>query len=522
MAAEAMSKRELSVVMFAIAVTLLLSALDQTIVSTALPTMVGELGGLDQYSWVVTSYMLTSTVGVPLFGKVSDLIGRKVVLQSAVLFFLAGSVLAGASQTMLQLILTRGLQGIGGGGIMAMSFVVMGDLISPRERGKYAGYFTGVFAVSSVIGPLVGGFLVDSLSWRWIFYVNLPLGAAALVLTQKYLRVSTARLERKIDWLGAALMVTAVTCVLLVTVWGGREHPWASGTIIGLGIAAVVFGALFVLQETRAPEPLLPLRLFRDPVIRVSSSLSFALGIVMMGAMTFLPLFLQVVTGASPTRSGLLLLPMMVGVLAGSTLSGRLTSRTGRYRVFPIVGTTLAIVGITILSRLDADSSRVHSSLGMLVLGFGIGMTMPTLTLAVQNAAPLPDLGVATSSVNFFRSLGGSLGVAVFGAVMTARVTDSLTARFGEVEMEREGLLNSPEQIRALPPGIRDGVIDALASGVHAVFIAAIPVVVLAAALAWFLRELPLRTTLAMPSAAESAAEGALLFEPTSEPATST
>ena len=494
-----MNQRELNVVMGAIAMTLFLSALDQTIVSTALPTMVGELGGLDQYSWVVTSYMLTSTIGVPLFGKISDLIGRKVVLQSAVLMFLAGSVLAGAAQDMLQLIVTRGLQGIGGGGIMAMSFVVMGDLIPPRERGKYAGYFTGVFAVSSVVGPLVGGFLVDSLSWRWIFYINLPLGAIALVLTQKYLHMDRVKQDRSIDWLGAAFMVVASSSALLVAVWGGQEHEWGSPTIVGLGATALLMLGLFIWQEGRAPEPLIPLRLFRESVISVSTSLSFVLGVVMMGSMTFLPLFLQVVIGATPTTSGLLLLPMMGGVLVGSTLAGRLTTRWGRYGIFPRVGTLIAISGVVTLSRLDADSSRIHSSLGMLLLGFGIGMTMPTLSLAVQNAAPMADMGVATSSVNFFRSLGGSLGVAVFGAVMAGHVSN-IDPR----------LLNSPAEIRALDPVVRAPIVAALADGVQAVFVAAIPAIVIAAALAWLLKELPLRTTLGPPpSDLENAAEGA-------------
>jgi EmrB/QacA subfamily drug resistance transporter len=485
MTGQDMSKREINVVMGALAVTLLLAALDQTIVSTALPTMVGELGGLDHLAWVVTAYMLTSTVGVPLFGKVSDLIGRKIVLQFAVVSFLAGSFLAGAAQNMGQLIATRALQGIGGGGIMAMAFVVMADLVSPRERGKYAGYFTGVFAMSSVIGPLVGGFLVDQLSWRWVFYVNMPIGIVSMVALQKFLHVPAERTKRKIDWVGAGLLVTAVTSLLLVTVWGGQEYEWTSPTIIGLAVAAIVLGGLFVWQESRAEEPLLPLRLFRNDVIRTSNVLSMALGSAMFGAMTFLPLFLQVVTGASPTRSGLLLLPMMGGVLAGSTFSGQMTSKTGRYKIFPLYGTALAVIGMTILSRLDADSSRVHSSLGMLVLGFGIGSTMPTLTLAVQNASPIADLGVATSSVNFFRSLGGSLGVAILGAVMTSRV--------GDVDPV---LLNSPAAIRALPAGERDSVIDALANGVHGVFLWAIPLTIIGFAVAWTLRELPLRTTL--------------------------
>lgn len=518
MPGENMSQRELNVVMGALGVTLLLAALDQTIVSTALPTMVGELGGLDHYSWVVTAYMLTSTTGVPLFGKISDLIGRKIVLQVAVVLFLAGSVLAGMAQDMTQLIVTRGLQGIGGGGIMAMSFVVMGDLVSPRERGKYAGYFTGVFAMASVIGPLVGGFLVDTLSWRWVFYVNMPIGVVSLLALQRFLHMPRTRHERSIDWLGSVFMVSAVSSLLLVCVWGGRDYEWTSPTIIGLGIAAAVLGGLFLAQESRAPEPLLPLRLFRDPVIRVSTGLSFILGIAMFGAMTFLPLFLQVVTGASPTRSGLLLLPMMGGVLAGSTMSGRLTSRTGRYRIFPIVGTGLAIVGVVILSRLDADSSRIHSSLGMLVLGFGIGMTMPTLTLAVQNAAPTADLGVATSSVNFFRSLGGALGVAVFGAVMTSRLTGSLAAHGIDIG-GRAGVLSSPAEIRKLPQPLQGWIIDALAAGMHGVFVFAIPVAIAGFVVAWFLKELPLRTTLGAASMMEGAAESETVMEAEAVPA---
>jgi EmrB/QacA subfamily drug resistance transporter len=457
--------------------------------------------------------MLTSTAGVPLFGKISDLIGRKVVLQFAVVTFLVGSILAGLSQNMTQLILTRGIQGIGGGGLMAMSFVVMGDLITPRERGKYAGYFTGVFAMASVIGPLVGGFLVDQLSWRWVFYVNMPIGVISLVALQRFLHMPKVRHERSIDWLGALFMVSGVSALLLVCVWGGQDYAWTSPVIIGLGVAAAVLGGLFVAQESRTPEPLLPLRLFRDPVIRVSTGLSFLLGMAMFGAMTFLPLFLQVVTGASPTTSGLLLLPMMGGVLTASTLSGRLTTRTGKYRIFPIVGTSLTIVGIVVLSRLDASSSRVHSSLGMLVLGFGIGMTMPTLTLAVQNAAPSADLGVATSSVNFFRSLGGALGVAIFGAVMTARVAASLASQHIDVRGQAN-LLGGPEAIRGITdPHTRTGVIDALAAGVHGVFVFAIPVVLLAFVVSWLLKELPLRTTLGSVSMVDGAGEAAEVLD---------
>ena len=321
--------------MAALMLCLFLSALDQTIVATALPTIVGDLGGLDQISWVVTAYLLSSTVSVPLFGKISDLYGRKVMLQVTIAIFVLGSVLAGIAQSMLQLILARGVQGVGGGGIMAMTFTILGDILSPRERGKYVGYFTGVFASASVIGPLVGGFFVDHVSWRWVFLINLPLGAIAMAVAARYLHIPRTVRHHSIDLLGAFLLTVSVTSVLLASAWGGQEYAWGSPQIIGLFTIGVVLAVAFLVQERRAQEPILPLRLFGDRVFTVSVTLSALLGSVMIGASTFLPLFLQVVTGASATSSGLLLIPMMAGVVIGSNVAGRLVHRTGRYKALP-------------------------------------------------------------------------------------------------------------------------------------------------------------------------------------------
>ena len=511
-------RREILVVMGALMLGLFLAALDQTIVSTALPTIVGELGGLDHLSWVVTAYLLTSTASVPLFGKISDLYGRKLVFQVAIGSFLIGSVLCGAAQDMFQLILFRGIQGIGGGGLMAMTFVIMGDLISPRERGKYAGYFTGVFAMSSVIGPLVGGFFVDSVSWRWVFYINLPTGGLAMLAAQRYLHVNRPHEKRPVDLLGAVLLVAGVSCLLLVSVWGGQQHEWGSATIIGLGVAGTLLMALFVLQERRAEEPLVPLRLFSNPVVRTTTLLAALIGMAMFGATVFMPVYLQVVTGASATTSGLLTLPMMAGVLLGSMVSGRVISWTGRYKVWPVAGTALATVGLYVLSLMDASSGRLHQGLGMFLLGLGIGSVMPTLTLAVQNAAEQRDLGSATSLVNFTRSLGGAFGVAIFGAVMTARISSNLG---GSVDPE---LINSPEQIRALgDPELVARITTAIADAVTHVFLVATPLLAVSFVVAWLLKELPLRDTVGLTtSLVEGAEEAGLVLQPNLEPTATT
>ncbi|MGE0540756.1 MAG: MDR family MFS transporter [Dehalococcoidia bacterium] len=478
---------------------MLLAALDQTIVSTALPTIVGELGGLNHLSWVVTAYLLTSTATVPLYGKISDLYGRKLIFQIAIVIFLAGSVLCGLSQNLGQLIAFRAIQGIGGGGLMVIAQAIIGDIVSPRERGRYQGYMGGVFALSSVAGPLLGGFFVDNISWRWIFYINLPIGLIALVVTSVVLNLPFPRTQHKIDYLGSALLVGAITSALMVTVWGGSEFAWTSPEIIGLIATAVVLGAAFIWQEQRAAEPVLPLRLFRSSVFTVASIGGFIIGAAMFGAIVYLPVYLQVVKGASATESGLLLLPLVAGMLVATIGSGQIITRTGRYRIFPIAGSALLVVGMLLLTQLQPDTSQLFVSLAMAIVGLGIGLVMQVLILAVQNAVAHRDLGTATSAANFFRSMGGVIGTAVFGSILSTRLTAELP-RFVDEQLlagipgGAESLISgSPEQLRQLPPEILAGLLEAFSHSIDAVFLWTVPVAVLAFITMWFLKELPLR-----------------------------
>jgi EmrB/QacA subfamily drug resistance transporter len=488
------AKREgLWFVLGALLVSLFLAALDATIIATALPTIVGELGGLDRISWVFTAYLLTSTISVPLFGKISDIYGRKRVFQSTIVIFLAASVLAGLSPNMNMLILFRGLQGIGGGGLLAMTFTILGDILSPRERPQYMGYFTGVFAASSVIGPLVGGFFVDHLSWRWVFYVNLPVGAIALVVVAKYLHVPNPTERRPIDYLGSFLFAVAVTTTLLATTWGGNEYAWGSPMIVGLFGAGVLFTALLLLQERRAVEPLLPIHMFKNDIFTTSILMGILFGSVMVAGSAFLPLFLQIVRGVSATSSGFLLVPMMGGVLLGSTYGGRLITKVGRYKPFPIVGGMFCISGVFLLSRITVDSSRTYVSVAMAILGLGIGTASPVMTLAVQNVSSKRDMGAATSAVNFFRSLGSAFGVAVYGAVQSSRMDDVLREKLPAGTKVSSDLLNSPKAIAAMPEAVRTAVQDAVAAGVSVVFKWALPVIILGWIVSFFLREIPLR-----------------------------
>jgi EmrB/QacA subfamily drug resistance transporter len=420
------------------------------------------------------------------------------VFQVAIAIFVLGSVLSGLAAGMLQLIVFRGIQGAGAGGLMAMSMAIMGDIVSPRQRGRYTGYMSVVFAVASIAGPLAGGFLVDHVSWRWIFYINVPIGIVALFVTSAVLRLPFRKVPRRIDFEGSVLLVAAVTCVLLVSVWGGNTRSWGSPAIVSLAAAGVFLIGLFVAQERRAREPILPLRLFRNDIFSVSSALSFLVGSAMFGAMVFLPVYLQAVTGATATDSGLLLLPLMGGFVSMSVLSGRIITRTGHYRSWPVAGMGVAIFGMSLLARMQVDTPRLESSVYMAVLGAGIGMAMQVLILAVQNAVAHRDLGVATSAISFFRQMGGTFGVAVFGAVFSSRLQTALgqlvPARMAGV-INHERLANSPAEVRALSPALRSAVVEGLSQAVHTVFVFAIPLLFVGFVVSWRLRQIPLRET---------------------------
>jgi EmrB/QacA subfamily drug resistance transporter len=504
-----LTHREILIVFSGLMLGMLLAALDQTIVATALPTMVGELGGLTHLSWVITAYLLTSTASTPLYGKLSDLYGRKVLYQSAIVIFLVGSALSGLSQSMTQLIAFRAVQGLGAGGLMALAMTIIADIVSPRERGRYQGYMGSVFAFSSVAGPLLGGLFVDELSWRWVFYINIPLGILALFVTGVVLHVPFERRPHSIDFLGAALLVLSISCLLLMTTWGGNEYPWRSAEIISLGVVGTLAAILFLLQERRAAEPILPLRLFRESVFAVSSSIGFILGLALFGALAFMPVYFQVVNGASATSSGLRLVPMMAGIIVTSVLAGRRISATGRYRRYPIAGTAIMTVGIVLLTQLDTQTPMLEASAFLLIMGIGVGMVMPVTVLAVQNAVDRRDLGAATAGSNLFRSLGSAFGVAIFGSILSNRLSAELPKHLPTDALQRydfQALTSSPERLRALPPEVYAGVVESFATALQWVYLWAVPFGLLAFVLTWFLRELPLRDTVHARSASTTEA----------------
>jgi EmrB/QacA subfamily drug resistance transporter len=488
--------RQIMVILSGLMTGMLLAALDQTIVSTALPTIVGDLGGLQHLSWVVTAYLLASTASTPLYGKISDLYGRKPVFRFAIVVFLIGSALAGLSTQMWELIGARAIQGLGAGGLMALALAIIGDVIPPRERGRYQGYFGAVFAVSSVAGPLLGGFFVEHLSWHWIFFINIPLGIVALVVTDRALHgLRHVRREHSIDYLGAVLLVAAVSTLLLGLVNGGNAG-WTSPEIIGLLAGGLVLSGTFLWWESHAAEPILPLRLFHNRIFSVSSGIGFAIGFAMFGAIVFLPLYLQIVRGVSPTQSGLELLPLMAGLFMASVISGRRITTTGRYKRFPIAGTAITAVGLALLSTLGSDTPYWRAALFMLTLGVGIGLVMQVMVLAMQNSVDPRDMGVATSSAAFFRSLGGTFGTALFGTILTNRLASELAQRLPAAALHgvnTSQLTGSPQVIAALPPAVREPVISSFVAALSTVFESAVPVVLLAFVLTWFLQEIKLR-----------------------------
>jgi len=494
-----LTHRQIQVVYLGLMAGMLLAALDQTIVATALPTIVGELHGLNHLSWVVTAYLLTSTISVPLYGKISDLYGRKNVFQFAIIVFLIGSMLCGLSQTMEQLVLFRALQGIGGGGLFAMAQAIIGDIVPPRERGKYQGYLGAVFAFASVVGPLLGGFIVEHFSWRWIFYVNVPVGLAALAVTSVVLRLPFRRVQHKIDFLGAALVMGAATALLLVTVWGGSLYPWGSVQIVGLTIVGIALLAVFFWWESKAEEPIIPLRLWRNNVFAIATTLEFMVGFALFGAIIFLPLYLQTVGGASAQNSGLLILPLMFGVVISSITSGQIITRTGRYKAWPVTGTALTTFGMWLLSTMGVGTPDWQSSFYMFLTGLGVGMIIQVMVLAVQNSVEHKDLGTATATESFSRSMGGAFGVAISGAILTNRITAYLVEHLPKgvpaSALDAKAVAAGPKAIAQLPAPVRTIVIDSLANGIHLVFLFAVPLCFIAFVLALMLPERPLRTT---------------------------
>lgn len=494
-----LTRPEILKVFTGLMIGLLLAALDGTIVATALPTMAGELGGIEYLPWVFTAYLLTSTVTVPLYGKFSDLYGRKRLFQIAIVVFIVGSVTSGAAQTMLQLVTFRALQGVGAGGLVTLAMTIVGDILPPRERGRYQGYITSVFAFASITGPLMGGFFVDHLSWRWAFFVNVPLSILALVMTERNLTLPFARREHRIDLAGALLLTGSIVSLLLVTVFA--EHGgWASPRVGILGTLGLGGLVAFARHERRVAEPILPLSLFNNDIFNVANGLNLLMGVALFSAVVYLPLYLQVSLGVSATVSGLHVMPMSVALLVSSIYGGRLVTRTGRYKRCVVAGSGLLMVGSGVLTLLQADSSRFLASLGVGIVGVGIGVAMPVLTVAIQNAVDPRHLGTATAMTDFSRKLGGVFGVSLLGALMNARVSRTFSASLESgalpADTDASGLLDAPARIAELPGPVQLIIRSAVADGAHLVFLVGFSFAVLAFALTWRLREIALRDDL--------------------------
>jgi EmrB/QacA subfamily drug resistance transporter len=512
------------VVLAGLMIAMMLAMLDNMIVSTALPRIVIEFGGLDHFTWVVTAYVLGTTVSTPIWGKLGDLYGRKGIFLTSVVLFLAGSALCGMSGSallggpgdisphslsagMIQLILFRAVQGLGAGGLMVGVMAIIGDLVPPRERGRYQGMMAGIMAIAMVAGPLVGGFITDNLSWRWAFYVNLPLGGVALVLLIATMHLPKYRTEHRIDWLGAALLSVGITAIVLITTWGGNEYDWLSPQILVLAALVVVSVAVLIPVERRAAEPILPLNLFANRNFTLISLIGFLLGFAMFGAMNFIPLFQQTVQGASATNSGLLLLPMMAGMLVVSIIIGRAITRTGRYRIYPIIGGTLMVGGMALLTLLDVHTSRTELGLYMVVLGAGMGFLMQTTMLIAQNSVEQRDLGAASGAATFFRSIGGSFGISLFGAIFANRLADSPAGP--AFSGGGEGAAMDLNKLKELPAAARELVLTGLADAISGVFVWAVVFAVAVPVLSWFIKEIPLRGTNETPAAGQSPEEEA-------------
>jgi EmrB/QacA subfamily drug resistance transporter len=519
------ARPNLRIVLPGIMLAMLLAMLDNMVVGTAMPKIVGELGGLSQLSWVVTAYVLGTSVSTPIWGKLGDLYGRKRVFLTAVILFMVGSMLSGAAgefgwlndmlSPMTQLIAFRAFQGLGAGGLLVGAFALIGDLVPPRERGKYQGLMGGIMAIAMIAGPLVGGLITDHASWRWIFYMNLPIGAVGFVMLVFFLHLPVKKTEHKIDWLGAVLLGVSITAMVLITTWGGKEYAWGSLQVLGLAALALVTLAAFVVVELRVPEPVLPLHLFKDRNFSLVSGIGFLVGFALFGAIAFLPLYQQTVQGASATNSGLLLLPMMLGVMATSFVIGMVITKTGKYRIYPIIGGVVMAISMLLLTRLADDTSKLESTIYMVVLGLGMGFLMQTTLLIAQNSVQMKDLGVASSTATFVRSIGGSFGVSIFGAVFNSRLKESMTESAGPQaatmidkvggNLGTEGMAQlakviPPAQLQAFVTAIK----HAIAYATSGLFWWALAFAAVVPVLAWFIKEVPLRGSGPQQAAADS------------------
>ena len=488
-----LTHKQIMIILPGLLMAMLLAMLDQLVVGTALPRIVGDLGGATHLSWVVTAYVLASTITTPFYGKLGDMYGRKKFFIAAIIIFLAGSALSGLSHSMAQLITFRAIQGLGAGGLMVGAMATIGEIVPPRERGKYMSYFMVVMMLATVGGPLVGGWITTTFSWRWIFYINLPLGGAALVYLFALMKLPARRVEHRIDYSGGILLGVVATAVILLATWGGTEYHWVSPEIIGLLVIALAALARFIRTERRAAEPMLPLHVFKSRNFSVTMVLTFLVGLALFGAMTFLPFYQQTVQGASPTVSGLLMTPLMVGSALTSIVAGVLTSKTGRYRIFPIVGGLVMAVGMFLLSRIGVTTSRWQTGIDYVVLGLGMGCMMQMMSLIAQNSVDLKDMGVASSARMFFQQMGGSLGVAAFGAIFAHKLTEAMGSAAGAAGASVSSASLDPTTVTSLPPAVREVVYNGIAHAVQTVFLWVTPAAVLIFLLAFLIREVPLR-----------------------------